>query len=153
MIFDAVGVGHCAWLVYFITRNLWLVHIQHQHQHRYPLSYHRPLPVIHIYHLSSYISLLVCSCKAAEKHDVDTEAPAQADTKPQIVRVNSGNTTICNTIVIQTHTLMTPPTDIDINAHLCFLTRYTSMMIMTITAEVLASSQRKEAGKNSSWSF
>ena len=103
MIFDAVGVGHCAWLVYFITRNLWLVHIQLQHQHQNPLSYHLPLPVIHIYLLSSYILLLVCSCKAAEKHDVDTEAPAQADTKPQIVRVNSGNTTFCNTIVIQTH--------------------------------------------------
>ena len=38
--------------------------------------------------------LLICSCKAAEKNEADPEAPALADTKPQIVRVNSGNTPI-----------------------------------------------------------
>ena len=79
MIFDAVGVGHCAWLIYFITRNLWFVHIQYLFFVCYT-SHHIP------------ISSFICSCKAAEKQDVDTEAPAVVDTKPQIVRVNSGNT-------------------------------------------------------------
>ena len=57
MIFDAVGVGHCAWLVYFITRNLWLVHIQYLN-----LSCYLPLHVLRICHLSSHIHDSSCIC-------------------------------------------------------------------------------------------
>ena len=49
----------------------------------------------------SYLSHLhLYSCKAAEKADVDAEAPAHVETKPQIVRVNSGNRPINDMIQI-----------------------------------------------------